>query len=369
MKVPILDLKRQYHEIKQEIDSSIEKVLESTNFILGPEVKKLENDIANLCETKFGIGVANGTDALELVLRALEIGVGDEVITTPFTFFASAEVVSKLGATPVFVDVDPDTYLMDANKLEEKINSKTKAIIPIHIFGQACEMKKIMEIASKHNIFVVEDSCQAIGAEYDSKKVCSFGIAGCISFFPSKNLGAYGDGGMIVTNSEELNQKIRVLRAHGSNPKYYHKEIGYNSRLDEIQAAILNVKLKYLNNWNELRRKHAYRYNEYLGNLIKTPKEENYSNYHVYHQYTIEIEDRAAFEAFMKENEIGTSIYYPVPLHLQEALRGLGYKEGDMPNSEAVCKKVISLPISPEMTVEEQDYVITKIKEFLEKRC
>lgn len=368
MNIPILDLKRQYNSIKSEILASVEKVFESTQFILGPEVKKLETDIASYCGVSYGIGVANGTDALELVLKALEIGPGDEVITVPFTFFASAEVVVKLGATPVFVDVHRDTYLMDMSKLEEKITSKTKAIIPVHIFGQACDMDELMRIANKHNIYVIEDSCQAIGSEYKGQKVCNFGIAGCISFFPSKNLGGYGDGGMIVTNDEELTNKIKILRAHGSNPKYYHKEIGYNSRLDEVQAAILNVKFKYLNNWNELRRKHAYRYNEQFANEISTPKEGEYSNYHVYHQYTIEVEDRGAFEAYMKEQGIGTAIYYPVPLHLQEALSYLGYKEGDMPNSEAASKRVISLPISPEMTIEEQDYVIETIKAFEGKR-
>ncbi len=368
MIVPILDLKRQYQNIKEEINESIGRVLESTHFILGPEVKKLEADIAQFCGVRHGIGVANGTDALELVLKALEIGEGDEVITTPFTFFASAEVVSKLGAKPVFVDIDRETYLIDADAIEEKITDKTKAIIPVHIFGQACDMDKIMDIAEKHKLYVVEDSCQAIGAEYKGKKVSSFGIAGCISFYPTKNLGGYGDGGMIVTDNNELADRIRVLRAHGSNVKYYHKDLGYNSRLDEIQAAILNVKFKHLIEWNELRRKHAYRYNEALSGCIETPKEASYEQYHIYHQYTIEVDNRDSFAKQLKDKDIGTIVYYPVPLHLQEVYKDLGHKKGDFPNAESACRKVVSLPISPEMTTEEQDYVIAEVKKCVGAR-
>lgn len=368
MNIPLLDLQRQYHDLKSEIDKAIERVMESSHFILGPEVKQLEGDIAKLCSVKHGIGVANGTDAIELVLRALNIGEGDEVITTPFTFFASAEVVSKLGAVPVFVDIDRETYLIDVDKIEEKITDRTKAIIPVHVFGQACDMDKIMKIAEKYNLYIVEDACQAIGTEYKGKKVSSFGIAGCFSFFPSKNLGGYGDGGMIVTNDDEIAERIKVLRAHGSNKKYYYSSIGYNSRLDEIQAAILNVKLKYLNEWNGLRRKHAYRYNELLKGFLKTPKEAEYNHYHIYHQYTIELENRIEFERYLKENEIGSCVYYPLPLHLQEVYKSLGYKEGDMPNAEDACKKVISIPISPEMKLDEQDFVIDVIRSFVEEK-
>ena len=278
MNIPILDLKRQYHGIKAELNEAMERVMESTHFILGPEVKKLEEDIAQFCGVKHGIGVANGTDALELVLKALDIKEGDEVITTPFTFFASAEIVSKLGAKPVFVDIERDTYLIDVNKIEEKITNRTKAIIPVHIFGQTCDMDKLMDIAERYKLYVIEDSCQAIGSEYKGKKASSYGIAGCFSFYPTKNLWGYGDGVLIVTNNDELNDRIRVLRAHGSKTKYYHKDLGYNSRLDELQAAILNVKFKYLSEWNELRRKHAYRYNEALSGYVETPKEHHTIN-------------------------------------------------------------------------------------------
>lgn len=365
MNIPILDLSRQYHNIKTEINEALERVMESTHFILGPEVKKLEEDIAKYCEVKHGIGVANGTDALELVLKALEIGEGDEVITTPFTFFASAEVISKLGAKPVFVDIDRDMYLIDVDKIEEKITNKTKAIIPVHIFGQTCDMGKLMKLAEKHKLYVVEDSCQAIGAEYKGRKVSSFGVAGCFSFYPTKNLGGYGDGGMIVTDNDELADRIRVLRAHGSKIKYYHKDLGYNSRLDELQAAILNVKLKYLNDWNKQRRKHAYRYNDLLSGCVKTPKEAAYEQHHIYHQYTIEVSNRDEFIKLLKEKGIGTMIYYPVPLHMQEVYEDLGYKKGDFPNAEAACGNVVSIPISPEMTIEEQDYVIAEIKKCM----
>ena len=365
--IPILDLKKQYLNIKDEINNAFERVMLSTNFILGPEVKKLENSISNYCGVAHGIGVANGTDALELVLRALNVSVGDEVITTPFTFFASAEVISKLGAVPVFVDINRDTYLIDESKIEEKITERTKAIIPVHLFGQMCDMEKLMDIANKYKLYVIEDACQAIGSEYMSKKSGSFGIAGCFSFYPTKNLGAYGDGGMIVTDNDELAEKVRTLRAHGSSKKYFYNNVGYNSRLDEIQAAILNVKFQYLNDWNSLRRKHAYRYNEMLNKKIKTPIEGMYKQYHTYHQYTIEISDRDIFERYLKDNKVGSCIYYPLPLHLQEVYKDLGYTEGDMPNTEEVYKYVISIPISPEMTQDEQDYIIQKINSFIEE--
>lgn len=366
MNIPILDLKKQYQNIKAEINEALERVMESTRFILGPEVNKLESNIAGLCGVNYGIGVANGTDALELTLRALDIGKGDEVITSPFTFFSSAEVVSKLGAVPVFVDIDRDTYLIDADKIEEKITERTKAIIPVHIFGQVCDMDKIVQIAQKYKIYVVEDACQAIGSEYKKRKASSFGVAGCFSFYPTKNLGGYGDGGMIVTDNDELAKKIMMLRAHGSKVKYYYNSIGYNSRLDELQAAILNVKFRYLAEWNESRRHHAYRYNKFLADVIKTPTEALYDQYHVYHQYTVEVDNRVKFEKHLKKNGVGSFVYYPLPLHLQEVYKGLGYKDGDMPNAEDACKKVISLPISPEMTLEEQDYVIQIIRKYFD---
>ena len=363
--IPILDLKRQHANLKDEINEAIQEVMDSTQFILGPKSKALEDKIANYCDVKYGIGVANGTDALELTLKALGIGEGDEVITTPFTFIASAEVASKLGATPVFIDIDPETYLIDVDKIQEKITERTKAIIPVHIFGQMCDMDKINDIAETHNLYVIEDSCQAIGSEYRGKKSSSLGIAGCFSFYPTKNLGGYGDGGMIVTDNEELAIKLKILRAHGSNPKYYHSMVGYNSRLDELQAAILDVKFKYLDEWNKNRREIAYRYNEAL--KIDAPKEASYEQYHTYHQYTIEIDDRKEFEEYLKANGIGTCVYYPVPLHLQAVYETLGYKKGDYPHTERACERVISIPISPEMTIEEQNYVIEVINKYITK--
>ena len=365
MKVPFLDLKRQYSTIKKEIDEAVFSVLSNARFILGPEVKTFEEKVAAYCGAKFAIGVASGTDALLLSLRACGVKPGDEVITTTFSFFASAGVISRLGAVPVFVDIDGETYNIDPEQIEKKISQKTKAIMPVHLFGQCADMDPLLEIAKEHNLKVVEDAAQAIGAEYKGKKAGTVGDFGCFSFFPSKNLGGVGDGGMVVTNDPEMAEMIRILRVHGSKPKYYHSTIGYNSRLDTIQAAILGVKLKYLDDWTKKRRKHAEIYNSAFKDLdIITPKEKSFS-YHIYNQYTIAVKNRDELRKYLKEKEIGHDSYYPVPLHLQECYRFLGYNKGDLPVSEKKAMEVVSIPIYPELTEEEQGYVISTIREFV----
>ena len=365
MKVPFLDLKRQYSAIKKEMDEAVFSVLSNTQFILGPEVKSLEEKIASYCRTKFAIGVASGTDALLLSLRACGVKMGDEVITTGFSFFASAGVISRLGANPVFVDIDPETYNINPDQIEKKITPKTKAIMPVHLFGQCADMDPIIEVARKHNLKVIEDAAQAIGAEYKGKKAGAIGDFGCFSFFPSKNLGGAGDGGMVTANDPEMAEVVRVLRVHGSKPKYYHSTIGYNSRLDTLQAAILSVKLKYLDDWTKKRREHAEAYNSAFKDLdMITPKEENF-NYHIYNQYTIAVKNRDELRNYLKEKQIGHDTYYPVPLHLQECYKFLGYKKGDLPISEKKAEEVVSIPIYPELTEEEQEYVISTIKGFV----
>lgn len=367
MKVDLLDLTTQYHILQDEIDKAIKDVLESGHFIMGPNVKKLEEEIANYSGVKHAIAVANGTDALMLTLKALGIKEGDEVITTPFTFFASAETTSVVGATPVFADIDPKTLNIDPKSIEEKITDRTKAIIPVHIFGQMVDMDGIMALAEKHNLYVIEDACQAIGAEYDGKRAGSIGVAGTYSFFPTKNLGCYGDGGMIVTNDDELAAKLRLLRAHGSNKKYHHSIIGYNSRLDEIQAAILRVKFKYLDKWSKLRKEHAHYYNSLLQDQkVILPYEDEKCN-HVFHQYVIRVEDRNGLEKYLNENGVATAVYYPLAVHLQEVYEDLGYKIGDLPVSEKACEMSLALPMFPELTEEQQQYVVEKVKEYLSK--
>lgn len=362
MNVPLLDLRRQYDSIKEELDQAVFSVLSHTRFIMGPDVKAFEEKAAEYCGSKFAVGVASGTDALLLSLRACGVGSGDEVITSTFTYFATAGAITRLGATPVFVDIDPDTYNLDPGKIENRITPKAKAIIPVHLYGQCANMDPIVEIAKKHNLKVVEDAAQAIGARYKGKKAGTMGHFGCFSFFPSKNLGAAGDGGMITTDDEEMVELVRILRVHGAKPKYYHSLVGYNSRLDTIQAAILSVKLKYLDEWTEKRREHAGVYNAALKDSdIITPKEEDF-NYHIYHQYTIAVKDRDKLREVLKEKQIGHETYYPVPLHLQECYGFLGYKQGDLPVAERKAKEVISLPIYPELTREEQNFVIEIVK-------
>ncbi|MCP2605103.1 DegT/DnrJ/EryC1/StrS family aminotransferase, partial [Candidatus Aminicenantes bacterium AH-873-B07] len=341
-----------------------------------------EKNIANYSGTKYAVGVSSGTDALLVSLMALDIKPGDEIITTPFTFFSTAGVIARLNAIPVFVDIDPITYNIDPNKLYDLIKFKTqkskfkiKCIIPIHLFGQCADMDPILEIAKKYNLYVIEDAAQSIGAEYKGRKAGSIGDIGIFSFFPSKNLGGYGDGGMVVTNDKNLYCKIKILRVHGAEPKYYHKIIGGNFRLDALQAAILNVKLKYLDEWSKKRRENAEYYNRRLeeSNLIgkkyiQIPlpiyKNSGDKNYHIYNQYTIRARNRDKLREFLKENGIATEIYYPIPLHLQECFKYLGYKKGDLPVSEEASKTVLSLPIYPELTIEQKEYIIEKISEF-----
>jgi dTDP-4-amino-4,6-dideoxygalactose transaminase len=366
-----LDLKSQYESIKKEIDSAVSRVLENCVFIGGKEVEEFEKEAAEFCGVEYAIGVNSGTDALLLSLKALGIGQGDEVITSPFTFIATAEVVANCGATPVFCDIDPETFNISPLEIEKRITKNTKAIIPVHLFGQIADMDEIMEIAKKHNLFVIEDACQAIGAEYKDKKAGTFGDFGCFSFFPSKNLGACGDGGLIITDNEELADKVRLLKNHGSSPneKYLNLVIGTNSRLDAIQAAILKVKIKYLSEWSKKRAEKAAYYTEHLGesdNKILTPLTKQ-DRTHIFHQYTIRAESRNSLRSFLKENEIPTMIYYSLPLHLQPAFEYLGYKEGDFPQTESAAKEVLSLPIYPEMERENQDFVIKGILDYVRK--
>ena len=363
LKLNFTDLHIQYKNTEKEIDTAIKNVIESCRFINGPQIAELEEAIANYCNSKYGIGVASGTDALLLPLMAIDIQPGDEVITTPFTFIATAEVIALLKAKPVFVDINEQTCNIDADKIAEKITSKTKAIIPVHLFGQMADMDEIIKIAEKHNLVVIEDAAQAIGAEYKNKKSCSIGDFGTISFFPAKNLGAYGDAGMIITNNEENANKLRMLRNHGQAKRYEHSCIGINGRLDTIQAAILLVKLKYLDKWIENRVKLAQRYSEKLKDYVKTPFVKDY-NKHVFHQYSIRTDRRDELLSFLKENGIPTAIHYPKPLHLQECFKYLGYKEGDFPVSEKISREVCSLPMFPEMTEEQQDMVIDTIIRF-----
>lgn len=364
--IPILDLKRQYDTIGKEVEENVINVLRSGSYILGENVKNLEQEMAKYCGVKNAVSCANGTDALQLALRALDIGAGDEVITVAFTFVATTESIGIVGAKPVFIEIDPDTYNLDINEIEKKITPKTKAILPVHLYGQPADMDPIVELAKKYNLYVIEDCAQAIGAEYKGKKVGSFGDIGCFSFFPTKNLGAFGDGGMITTNSDYLAKRLVALRNHGGAVRYYHDELGLNSRLDEIQAAILRVKAKHIDNWNKKRRENAYRYNELLKDVegVVTPKELDGTNC-VYHQYTIQVPNRDEVHKYLQEHGVGAMIYYPVPLHLQKLHANLGGKEGDLPVTEDKTKLVMSLPMFPELTPEEQKQVVETIKDAL----
>jgi len=369
MSLPLLDLKAQYQSIREEVQTAVNRVLESGQYIMGPEVKAFEKEVAEYCGVKHAIGVANGTDALLLALDAKGIGPGDEVITTPFTFFATSEVVSRLGAKPVFVDIDPQTYNIDVGQIREKINAKTKAIIPVHIFGQPANIDEIMSIAEEHQLFVLEDAAQAMGAEYQGKKIGSWGHAATFSFFPTKNLGGFGDGGMIVTNDDALAEKIRILRVHGSYPKkYYHNSLGYNSRLDELQAAVLRVKLRYLNTWNDQRREKAKLYNERLQDLpIQTPFEAPLRK-HIYHLYIVQAAERDELMQYLRDHQVSTGIYYPLPLHLQEVYRNLEYEEGSLPHAEKAAKRAFALPLYPELTEAQIDQVVQLIAQFYEHK-
>ncbi|MFC0272235.1 DegT/DnrJ/EryC1/StrS family aminotransferase [Metabacillus herbersteinensis] len=370
MKVPMLDLSEQYSNIKEEVLTVLDEVMSSSRFILGENVKKFEADIAKLSNVEYGVGVANGSDALHISLQACGVGQGDEVITTPFTFFATAGAIARAGATPVFVDIEEDTFNIDPKAIEAAITDKTKAIIPVHLYGQTADMDPIREIAAKHNLAIIEDAAQAIGAKYKGRMVGELGDTACYSFFPTKNLGAYGDAGMVVTNNPDIAEKMSVIRVHGSKPKYYHHVLGYNSRLDEMQAAILNIKFKKLGTWIEQRRQAADNYTkmikEALGDQIVTPIERE-ENFHVFHQYTIRVDKRDELQQYLNEVGVQTMIYYPLPLHVQPVFKELGYNEGDFPLSEKAANEAISLPMFPEIKPEQQKYVVEKIIEFFIK--
>ncbi len=370
MKVPMLDLSEQYQGMKTEVLQALDEVMSSSRFILGDNVKKLEEDIATYSHVNHGIGCGNGSDAIHIALQASGVGPGDEVITTTFTFFATGGAIVRAGATPVFVDIDPVTFNIDPEKVKEAITPKTKAIIPVHLYGQMADMEAISEIAKKHKLIVIEDAAQAIGAKSKGKTVGELGTAATYSFFPTKNLGAYGDGGMIVTNDDEIAEQCRVIRVHGSKPKYYHHVLGYNSRLDEIQAAVLNVKFPHLDTWSELRREKAANYtkllHEAVGDKIVTPVEVE-GNYHVFHQYTIKVPNRDELQAYLKEQGVATMVYYPLPLHVQPVFKELGFKEGDLPVAEKIANEALSLPMFPELKLEQQEYVVSKIAEFFNK--
>ncbi|WP_278538328.1 DegT/DnrJ/EryC1/StrS family aminotransferase [Fusobacterium varium] len=392
MNIPLLNLKRQYKYLKNDIEKVISEILESGAYINGPYTKKLEERLKEYLNVKHVIGVANGTDALVITLKSLGIKEGDEVITTPFTFFATAEAISMVGAKPVFVDVRLEDFNIDSEKIERAITNKTKAIMPVHIFGTPANMDKINEIAQRYSLYVIEDACQAIGAKYKEKMVGSTGDVACFSFFPTKNLGTYGDGGLITTNNDEIASVCRALKAHGSgaqgeiafnflnnvqkevreeknvddtvyNPKkYYNYLIGYNSRLDELHAGILNIKLDYLDKWNDKRIENAKYFDENLKNtefkLMNLDKE----NKNVYHMYILQSENREQLIEKLEKNGIGYGIYYPVPLHLQKVYKKMGYKEGDMPNSEYLSKRTIAIPVDPELTEEEKEYILSVLR-------
>ncbi len=376
MNIPLLDLSKQHDPIEGEIFKAITRVVKKSAFILGAEVQNFEKKIADYCGTGHAIGVSSGTDALLISLMALDVEPGDEVITTPFSFFATAGCVSRLGAKPVFVDIDPVTYNIDPDKIEAAITDKTKVILPVHLYGQCADSDRIVAIARKHNLKVVEDAAQSLGAQYkDGRKTGNLGDVGCFSFFPTKNLGGFGDGGMVVTNDDALEDRIRILRVHGSRPKYYHKLIGGNFRLDSLQAAVLDVKLDHLESWNAARRENAGRYNALFKEnclvetgRVKVPEavyaDSKVLNHHIYNQYVIRVQDRDTLRAHLKDKGIGTEVYYPVPFHLQDCFAYLGHKEGDFPVSEAACRETLALPVYPGMTAEQQEYVVQTIKAF-----
>jgi dTDP-4-amino-4,6-dideoxygalactose transaminase len=374
MNIPLLDLKAQYATIKEEVNLAIQEVLESQHFILGPKVEQCEKAIAAYSQCNYGIGVSSGSDALLVCLMAENIGPGDEVITTPYTFFATVGAISRLGATPVFVDIDPETYNLDVSEIKAKITSKTRAIIPVHLFGQMADMDPIMDLAREYKIVVIEDAAQAIGAEYKGRAAGSIGHYGCFSFFPSKNLGAIGDGGMVVTNDAARSEKLKVLRAHGSKPKYYHRVVGGNFRLDAIHAAVVSAKLPYLNGWTSGRQRNAKLYDQLflehglLGvvngrQIVNIPSV--VTTRHIFNQYVIRVARRDELQAYLKTKGIGTEVYYPVPMHLQECFAYLGHSAGDFAKSEAAAKETVALPIQPELNQDQIRYVVECIREFM----
>jgi dTDP-4-amino-4,6-dideoxygalactose transaminase len=368
--VPMVDLQAQYCALRREIDAAIARVLESGRFILGENVRCLEEEIATFCGARFGIGVASGTDALELALAAVGIGPGDEVITTPFTFGATTEVIVRLGAKPVYVDIDPDTYNIDVNAIERALTPRTRALLPVDLFGQMTDRQALWRIAQEHGLYLINDSAQAIGAQQNGVPVAAVGHATALSFYPTKNLGAFGDGGIVLCSDEEIARRVRQLRVHGAEGgAYFYKVPGYCSRLDEIQAAILRVKLRYLDGWNERRRQNARRYMELLQGTEAVLPVTSPGNLHTYHQFTIRHRRRDALQEYLKEHGIATAVYYPLPLHLQEAYRHLGYKRGDFPHAERAAEEVLSLPVHPELSMEQIDYVAAMVRQFEEEHA
>ena len=379
MKVPLLDLKEQYKTIKKEVLKTAEELFESQYFILGPRVTDLEEKIADYCSSKHAVGVSSGTDALLISLMAIDTGLKDMVITTPYTFFATAGSIARTGARPIFVDIDPKTFNISSECLESVVDSmprtelkKLKAVIPVHLYGQCADMAPILEICKKYNLVVIEDAAQAIGAEYQGQRAGSMGDAGCFSFFPSKNLGAFGDGGIVTTNSDEFYDKLCILRAHGSRPKYYHKLIGGNFRLDAFQAAVVSIKLKYLDQWTKARQENAQKYRALfshagLEDVVELPYEKE--DRHIYNQFVIRVgERRDDLRGFLSDAGIGTEVYYPVPLHLQDCFSDLNYKKGDFPQAEHAALHTLALPIYPELSDDQIEYVVEKIKAFYLKK-
>jgi dTDP-4-amino-4,6-dideoxygalactose transaminase len=375
MKVPLLDLRAQYATIRDEIRAALDDVCESQHFILGPHVDVLEKRIAEYSATAHGIGVSSGTDALLVALMALGIEAGDEVITTSYSFFATAGVIARLGARPVFVDIDPRSYNLAVDALDRAVTSRSRAILAVHLYGQCADMDPILAIAARHNLPVIEDAAQAIGADCKGRRAGSMGTMGCFSFFPSKNLGGFGDGGMVVTNDADLAERLRVLRAHGARPKYYHSLVGGNFRLDAIQAAVLEVKLKHLDHWTKRRQQNASLYGRLLverglvgdgrlGLPAEVWKADGTAHFHIYNQYVVRVRDRDGLRTFLASAGIGTEVYYPVPLHLQKCFDYLAYRAGSFPEAELASKETLALPIYPELTEDQMQYVADKIAAF-----
>lgn len=365
-RVPLLDLRAQYAEIKPEMDAAIQRVLDSTRFIGGPEVSGLEEEIARYSRCAHAVGCASGTDALLLSLKALGVGPGDEVVTVAYSFFASAGVIVNVGAIPVFVDIDPSTYNIDPHRLEAAITPNTKAVIVVHLYGQCCDLTAARAVCDKRKVWLIEDAAQAIGSEWEGRRAGSVGDLGCFSFFPSKNLGAAGDGGMVVARDAALADRVRLLREHGARPKYYHSLVGTNSRLDAIQAAILRVKLKHLDRWSEKRARNANLYDQLLeGSRVGRPFRDARAR-HIFNQYVVRVPNRDAVRARMTERGIGTEVYYPVALHLQQCFAMLGYHEGDMPHAEAAARETLALPIYPELTEDQIRHVATTLLDVLD---
>jgi dTDP-4-amino-4,6-dideoxygalactose transaminase len=365
MQVPFLDLKVQYRQIEAELRPVLEDIMASGAFIGGPQVADFENEFAAFCGTRHCVGLSSGTDALRFALMAAGVGPGDEVITVPNTFIATTEAISQAGATPLFVDIDPDTCCVDVKQIQHRITSKTRAVVPVHLYGQAADMDPILEIARKHRLAVIEDACQAHGALYKGRLAGSMGLAGCFSFYPGKNLGAFGDAGAVVTDDETLAQTIRMLREHGQSRKYYHDMEGFTGRLDAIQAAVLRLKLKRLAGWNDARRANAAFYAKLLKDVPGvTPIQEADFAQSVYHLYVIQVDDRDGLQAFLAEKGVGTGLHYPLPLHLQKAYSPMGFKKGDFPVSERTAERLLSLPMYAELTQEQIVHVVTCIKDY-----